>query len=59
MQSWDWIYNCRIWKRKAIIFRVGGLAIEEIEKVAGKTALRINNSSNPNAPGQLKVICAA
>lgn len=36
------------------IFRLGGLAIEEIEKVAGPVELRINNSSNPKAPGQLK-----
>ncbi|MBC7862493.1 MAG: threonylcarbamoyl-AMP synthase [Bacteroidia bacterium] len=41
-------------KGKAIVFRLGGLAIEEIENVCGKVELRINNSSNPNAPGQLK-----
>ncbi|MBL7913355.1 MAG: threonylcarbamoyl-AMP synthase [Bacteroidia bacterium] len=39
---------------KVCIFRLGGLALEEIEKVVGKTELRINNSSNPTAPGQLK-----
>lgn len=39
---------------KAIIHRVGGLAVEEIEKIAGKAELRLNASSNPNAPGQLK-----
>ncbi len=36
------------------VFRLGGLAIEEIEKVIGKVELRINNSSDPKAPGQLK-----
>jgi L-threonylcarbamoyladenylate synthase len=36
------------------VYRLGGLAIEDIEKVAGKIELRINNSSNPSAPGQLK-----
>lgn len=39
---------------KVCIFRLGGLALEDIEKVIGKTELRINNSSNPVAPGQLK-----
>ncbi len=39
---------------KVCIFRLGGLALEEIEKVVGKTELRINNSSNPLSPGQLK-----
>lgn len=36
------------------VFRLGGLAIEDIEKVIGKVELRINNSSDPKAPGQLK-----
>lgn len=36
------------------VFRLGGLAIEEIEKITGKVELRINNSSDPKAPGQLK-----
>jgi L-threonylcarbamoyladenylate synthase len=36
------------------IYRLGGLAIEAIEKIVGKTELRINSSSNPKAPGQLK-----
>lgn len=36
------------------VFRLGGLAIEEIEKVVGKVELKINHSSNPKAPGQLK-----
>jgi L-threonylcarbamoyladenylate synthase len=36
------------------IYRLGGLAIEEIEKEIGQVNLRINNSSDPKAPGQLK-----
>ncbi len=36
------------------VYRLGGLAIEEIEKEIGKVILRINNSSDPKAPGQLK-----
>ena len=36
------------------VFRLGGLAIEEIESVIGKVELMINTSSDPKAPGQLK-----
>jgi L-threonylcarbamoyladenylate synthase len=36
------------------VYRLGGLALEDIEKVAGKVHLRINDSSNPKVPGQLK-----
>lgn len=36
------------------VFRLGGLSIEEIEACIGKVQLRINLSSNPKAPGQLK-----
>lgn len=36
------------------VYRLGGLAIEEIEKEIGKVSLRLNNSSDPKAPGQLK-----
>jgi L-threonylcarbamoyladenylate synthase len=39
---------------KVCVYRLGGLAIEDIEKVIGKVELRVNNSSNPKAPGQLK-----
>jgi L-threonylcarbamoyladenylate synthase len=39
---------------KVCVFRLGGLAIEEIEKITGNVELRINNSSDPKAPGQLK-----
>jgi L-threonylcarbamoyladenylate synthase len=39
---------------KICVFRLGGLTIESIEKIIGKVELRINNSSDPKAPGQLK-----
>lgn len=37
-----------------VIYRLGGLSIEEIENVVGKVHVQINHSSNPKAPGQLK-----
>jgi L-threonylcarbamoyladenylate synthase len=37
-----------------IIYRLGGLSIEDIEAVAGKVSVSLNTSSNPQAPGQLK-----
>jgi L-threonylcarbamoyladenylate synthase len=36
------------------IYRLGGLDIEEIEKVIGKVNFQLNISSNPRAPGQLQ-----
>jgi len=39
---------------KLCIYRLGGLAVEEIEKVVGKVELRLNQSSDPKAPGMLK-----
>jgi L-threonylcarbamoyladenylate synthase len=36
------------------ILRLGGLAIEEIEKEIGKVAINEHSSSNPKAPGMLK-----
>ena len=39
---------------KVCVYRLGGLAIEDIESITGAVELRINNSSNPKAPGQLK-----
>lgn len=36
------------------VYRLGGLAISDIEAIVGPVALRINQSSNPKAPGQLK-----
>jgi len=37
-----------------VIYRLGGMALEDIEAVAGKVTLRLNISSDPTAPGQLK-----
>lgn len=39
---------------KVCVYRLGGLEVEEIEKCIGKVELRINISSDPKAPGQLK-----
>ena len=36
------------------VYRLGGLSIEEIEACVGKVSIRLNVSSNPAAPGQLK-----
>lgn len=36
------------------IYRLGGLEVEEIEKVIGPVRIDLNTSSNPKAPGQLK-----
>lgn len=36
------------------VYRLGGLAIEDIEKCIGKTAIQLNTSSNPVSPGMLK-----
>lgn len=39
---------------RAVIYRLGGLAIEEIESVVGApVAVQLNESSNPAAPGML------
>ena len=37
-----------------IIYRLGGLSIDDIEAVIGKVSVQLNQSSNPKAPGQLK-----
>jgi L-threonylcarbamoyladenylate synthase len=37
-----------------VIFRLGGLALEDIEKVVGPVHFRLNLSSRPDAPGQLE-----
>ncbi len=39
---------------EVIVYRKGGLAIEEIEKVVGKVRVISHSSSNPKAPGMLK-----
>jgi len=36
------------------VYRLGGLAIEDIEGLVGKVQVQINQSSNPTAPGMLK-----
>ncbi|HEX7414706.1 MAG TPA: Sua5 family C-terminal domain-containing protein, partial [Bacteroidia bacterium] len=41
-------------ENKITIYRLGGLAIEDIERVVGKIEIKINHSSNPQAPGMLK-----
>lgn len=39
---------------EVMIYRLGGLPVEEIEKVIGKVRLAINESSDPKSPGMLK-----
>lgn len=39
---------------KIIIYRLGGLSIDDIENVVGNVTIELNQSSNPKAPGQLK-----
>jgi len=39
---------------QVIIYRLGGLSIERLEKIVGKVSVRLNTSSNPVAPGQLR-----
>jgi len=36
------------------VYRLGGLALETIETLVGAVELRLNQSSDPKAPGQLK-----
>jgi L-threonylcarbamoyladenylate synthase len=36
------------------ILRMGGLSVEDIESVAGKTRIQLHSTSNPKAPGQLQ-----
>lgn len=38
---------------KATVFRLGGMAIEQIEAVIGAVSVRTHSTSNPNAPGML------
>ncbi len=39
---------------KICLYRLGGLSIEDLEEFCEKIELRLNASSNPRAPGQLK-----
>lgn len=38
---------------EAQVLRLGGISLEEIENVAGKVTLQLNQASRPDAPGQL------
>lgn len=40
--------------RIVYVYRLGGLTIEQIEKVIGKVELKIISSDNPTSPGQLQ-----
>lgn len=43
------------WENNQVtVYRLGGMALEEIESVAGTVAVLLNQSSNPAAPGMLK-----
>jgi L-threonylcarbamoyladenylate synthase len=37
------------------VYRLGGLAIEAIEKIAGKVVMKLTQNSDPSAPGQLSM----
>jgi L-threonylcarbamoyladenylate synthase len=37
-----------------IVYRIGGLSLEAINKTIGNVSVQINSSSNPKAPGQLQ-----
>jgi L-threonylcarbamoyladenylate synthase len=39
---------------EAVIYRLGGIPVEDIEKVIGKVKIMAHSSSNPKAPGMLK-----
>ncbi len=39
---------------KIVVYRLGGMSIEDIENVAGSVEIMLNQSSNPAAPGMLK-----
>jgi L-threonylcarbamoyladenylate synthase len=39
---------------RPVVYRLGGLALEEIEDVVGEVVLMPHSSSNPKAPGMLK-----
>jgi len=41
-------------KNVPIVYRMGGLSVEAIERIVGKIILQAYSSSNPKAPGQLK-----
>ncbi|HUH75507.1 MAG TPA: L-threonylcarbamoyladenylate synthase [Chitinophagales bacterium] len=40
---------------EAIIYRLGGLSVDEIEAIIGKVKIQNNQASNPKAPGMIAV----
>lgn len=40
--------------KEPVLYRLGGLAIEEIENVIGKVQWSVNENSNPKSPGMLQ-----
>jgi L-threonylcarbamoyladenylate synthase len=38
----------------AMVYRMGGLSLEDIEQRIGKVSVQLHSTSNPKAPGQLK-----
>lgn len=41
-------------KDEAIVYRLGGISLEDIQSAVGKVTVKLNQSSNPVAPGMLK-----
>lgn len=39
---------------RPVIYRMGGISVEQIESVIGKVSVQTHSSSNPQAPGQLQ-----
>lgn len=39
---------------KPLVYRMGGLSLEQIESVTGPVSVKPHSTSNPNAPGMLK-----
>ncbi len=39
---------------RPIVYRLGGMKLEDIERITGRLTIELNKSSNPVAPGQLK-----
>jgi len=39
---------------EVVLYRLGGIPLEDLEKVVGKLKVNVNNSSDPSAPGMLK-----
>lgn len=40
--------------QKPVIYRLGGISIEQIENIIGRVTARSHSTSNPSAPGMLK-----